>query len=88
MKTSKKIFSYIWSFSRLRLLNYNESLYDLLEIFWGGAGIGVNPLGADRSHAKFHILPLYAKVKLLHFLCELRLDRPDVEALTKVVFYF
>lgn len=76
------------NFIFFRLLNYNQCLFDLLEIFWLGAGLGVNPLGIDRENASFHLLPVYAKVKILYWLCEMRMDRPDVEALTKVMTGF
>ncbi|VDP05646.1 unnamed protein product [Soboliphyme baturini] len=44
---------------------------------------GPNPLGVNAEKASFHSLPLYAKVKVLHLLCEWRLSKPDVEIMTK-----
>uniref|UniRef100_A0A914XDX0 Cat eye syndrome critical region protein 2 n=1 Tax=Plectus sambesii TaxID=2011161 RepID=A0A914XDX0_9BILA len=67
----------------ITLLNYNQFLHDLLELQWVGGGLGVNPLGLSRDKANFHTLPVHVKVKLLHGLCEWRLERPDVETLTK-----
>uniref|UniRef100_A0A915JKA1 DDT domain-containing protein n=1 Tax=Romanomermis culicivorax TaxID=13658 RepID=A0A915JKA1_ROMCU len=65
------------------LLNYNQRLHEVLGVQWVSAGLGPNPLGIDREKASFHKLPLYPKLKLLHCLCEWRLEKLDVEALIK-----
>ena len=41
------------------------------------------PLGRVRSVANFHRLPMFPKLKILHWLSEFRLTRPDVDVLTK-----
>ena len=56
----------------------------MLEYRWKGAGLDANPLGLQRDSADFHSLPMYTKAKLLQFMCESRLEMPDVEVLTKV----
>ncbi|KHJ45944.1 Bromodomain protein [Trichuris suis] len=61
------------------LHNYNRYFYRLMTNYWEALGFGPNPFGPDITKANYHRLPLYARVKLMYALCELRLTRNDVE---------
>ncbi|KRX73411.1 Cat eye syndrome critical region protein 2, partial [Trichinella sp. T6] len=65
------------------MFDFNKVLHRIFSWGWEAAGYGCNPFGPDPSLANFHDLPLYARIKIVYTLCELRLLKSDIESMFK-----
>ncbi|KAL1229105.1 Chromatin remodeling regulator [Trichinella pseudospiralis] len=65
------------------MFDFNKVLHRIFSWGWEAAGYGSNPFGPDPSLANFHDLPLYARIKIVYTLCELRLLKSDIESMFK-----
>ncbi|XP_003379620.1 putative bromodomain protein [Trichinella spiralis] len=65
------------------MFDFNKILHRIFSWGWEAAGYGCNPFGPDPSSANFHDLPLYARIKIVYTLCELRLLKSDIESMFK-----
>ena len=62
------------------MLNWEYYLNDKLKKCWASLESGPNPL----EYCRFNFLPLITKVKILHALCDFRLDADTVPDALKV----